>query len=127
MAELTLAPARIQDGIWTGELTAVAAGNYQPDIEVTHLQMPVEGVTVAQVPDRRLTWILRIPIPLAALSEGVQTILIRDRRTGARLGSVSVVTGAPLEDDIRAEVGLLRAELDMLKRAFRRHCVETAG
>jgi hypothetical protein len=26
---------------------------------------------------------------------------------------------------LRAEVDLLRAELDMLKRAFRRHCVET--
>jgi hypothetical protein len=127
MPELTLVTARIQDGIWTGELTAAADGNYQPDIEVTHLQVPVEGVTVAQVPGRRLTWTLRIPIPLAALSEGVQTLLIRDRRTGARVGSFSVVTGAPLEDDIRAEVDLLRAELDMLKRAFRRHCVETAG
>jgi hypothetical protein len=33
----------------------------------------------------------------------------------------------PLEEDIRAEVSLLRAELDLLKRAFRRHCAETAG
>ena len=32
-----------------------------------------------------------------------------------------------LDDDIRAEVDLLRAELDMLKSAFRRHSVETAG
>jgi hypothetical protein len=32
-----------------------------------------------------------------------------------------------MEDDLRAEVDLLRAELDMLKRAFRRHCLETAG
>ncbi|MBI1216955.1 MAG: hypothetical protein GC186_00280 [Rhodobacteraceae bacterium] len=127
MAELTLVTARIQDGIWTGELTAVADGNYQPDIEVTHLETPVAGVAVAQVPGRRLTWSLRIPIPSAALSEGVQTILIRDRRTGTRLGSFAILTGAPLEDDIRAEVDLLRAELDMLKRAFRRHCVETAG
>jgi hypothetical protein len=31
-----------------------------------------------------------------------------------------------MEDDLRAEVDLLRAELDMLKRAFRRHCLETA-
>jgi hypothetical protein len=32
-----------------------------------------------------------------------------------------------MEDDLRAEVDLLRAELDMLKRAFRRHCLETMG
>jgi hypothetical protein len=30
-----------------------------------------------------------------------------------------------LDEDIRAEVDLLRAELDLLKRAFRRHCSET--
>ena len=28
--------------------------------------------------------------------------------------------------DLRAEMDLMRAELDMLKRAFRRHCVETS-
>jgi hypothetical protein len=32
-----------------------------------------------------------------------------------------------MEEDIRAELDLLRAELDLLKRAFRRHCVETAA
>jgi hypothetical protein len=30
-----------------------------------------------------------------------------------------------LAEDIRAEMDLLRAELDLLKQAFRRHCVET--
>ncbi len=29
-------------------------------------------------------------------------------------------------DEPTAEVDLLRSELDMLKRAFRRHCLETA-
>ena len=45
--------------------------------------------------------------------------------TDARLASFTVVMGQPLDEDIRAEMALLRAELDMLKRAFRRHCVET--
>ena len=30
-------------------------------------------------------------------------------------------------EDIRAELSLVRDELDLLKRAFRRHCVETEG
>ena len=39
----------------------------------------------------------------------------------------TIVTGVAMEDDVRAEIDLLRAELDMLKRAFRRHCLETTG
>jgi hypothetical protein len=57
----------------------------------------------------------------------VQVFLINDAATGETLDSFTIITGEPLEDDIRAEVELLRAELDMLKRAFRRHCVETSG
>ena len=36
-----------------------------------------------------------------------------------------MITGEPVEDDLRGEIDLLRAELDMLKRAFRRHCIDT--
>jgi hypothetical protein len=47
-------------------------------------------------------------------------------RLGAgSFGAFAIVTGEPLDDDIRAELDLLRAELEMLKRAFRRHCLET--
>ncbi len=55
----------------------------------------------------------------------MQTFLITETASGVRLGSFAIVTGEPLEDDIRAELDLLRAELDMLKKAFRRHCLET--
>ncbi len=124
MPEPTLTATRLQAGIWHGTLTGTPQA---PELEVTHLETPVPGVEIAADPARPGTWALRIPVPLAALTDGVQTILIRDRRTGARLGSFAILAGAALDDDIRAEVDLLRAELDMLKRAFRRHCVETAG
>jgi len=55
----------------------------------------------------------------------VQTFLIRDRKTGDTLNSFALLSGDALSYDIRAEVILLREELDMLKRAFRRHCLET--
>ena len=51
--------------------------------------------------------------------------MIRDRKEDVVLGSFSIVAGDALAEDIRAELTLLRAELDMLKKAFRRHCVET--
>jgi len=47
--------------------------------------------------------------------------------SGDKLGHFTIITGVAMEDDIRAEMDLLRAELDMLKRAFRRHCLETMG
>lgn len=127
MPEMKLTKTAILQGVWTGEVVARGEGRMAPDLEVTHLDSAVPGVEIAPAAGRKDTWTIRIPIPPSALSEGVQTILIRDRQSGARLGHFAVLTGAALEEDIRAEVDLLRAELDMLKRAFRRHCVETAG
>ncbi len=90
------------------------------------LETVVPGLTVTPIPDRALEWAVRLPVPVSALGEGVQTFLFRDRTTGETLAHFTVITGVAMEDDLRAEVDLLRAELDMLKRAFRRHCVETA-
>jgi hypothetical protein len=94
---------------------------------VLHLETPVSGTTVTEIPDRPGDWAVRVPIPVEVLSEGVQTFLIRDGVSGDKLGHFTIITGVAMEDDIRAEMDLLRAELDMLKRAFRRHCLETMG
>jgi hypothetical protein len=67
-----------------------------------------------------------VPLPASVIADGVQTVLITDAESGARLASIPILSGSALEEDLRAEVGLLRSELDMLKRAFRRHCTETA-
>ncbi|MDB4197578.1 hypothetical protein N9777_04760 [Ascidiaceihabitans sp.] len=48
-------------------------------------------------------WLLQVPIPEEAIADG-----------------------EALGDDMRVEIELPRAEIDMLKRAFRRHCVETS-
>lgn len=66
-----------------------------------------------------------MPIPAERIADGVQTFVIRDRRTDQGLASFAIVAGDALAEDIRAEIGLLRAELDMLKKAFRRHCAAT--
>jgi hypothetical protein len=44
---------------------------------------------------------------------------------GMVLDQFTVIVGVPLEEDLRAEISLLRAELDLLKRSFQRHCTET--
>jgi hypothetical protein len=125
MSTLTLTTTRLLEGEWEGVLTATGVDdNYQPEIEVTHLGKPVENVSVTENRDQGF-WQLCVPVPVSALSDGVHSFLISDKRTGEKLNSFSILAGDPVRDDIRSELDLLRAELDMLKKAFRRHCVET--
>ena len=117
----TLTKTRIRAGVWEGVLSGPTE---TPVLEVSLLGEPIAGVTIAAIQARAGDWLVRVPIPAEVLSEGVQTFLIR---SGAEtLAHFTVITGVAMEDDMRAEIDLLRAELDMLKRAFRRHCLETA-
>ncbi len=127
MPDLKLTKTRIQAGIWEGVLTGGLGTGEAPEIDVTHLGEPVQTVAISADAKTPGAWTVKIAIPPETLTDGVQTYLISDSETGEKLGSFTVVTGEPLEDDIRGELDLLRAELDMLKRAFRRHCVDTGG
>lgn len=122
MIETRLTKTRIRGGLWEGVLSG---SQEKPAIEVTLLERPIVGVTVDAVPDRSGEWAVRVPIPADALSEGVQTFVIRETGSAETLAHFTIITGVAMEDDMRAEVDLLRQELDMLKRAFRRHCLET--
>lgn len=124
MNELKLTKTRLFEGVWEGILTQEGEGNLQPKIEVTHLQNQVDGVEVTEKPDEGF-WVVRVPIPPHMIADGVQTFLIRDARSGNTLESFALMSGDAMSYDIRAEMTLLREELDMLKRAFRRHCLET--
>ena len=124
MLEKRLTKTRIRAGMWEGVMSGVEA---RPELEVILLQEPLPGVTVEPVPAREAEWAVRVPIPPEVLSEGVQTFLIREKGATETLAHFTVITGVAMEDDMRAEVDLLRQELDMLKRAFRRHCLETMG
>ncbi|WP_113911110.1 hypothetical protein [Roseovarius dicentrarchi] len=124
MSSFRLTKTRLFEGVWEGQLTYTGEGQMQPDIEVTHLERPVEGVELTETANGGV-WTLRVQIPAEAIADGVQTFLIRDRREGTTLNSFALMSGDVLAYDIRAEMALLREELDMLKRAFRRHCLET--
>ncbi len=113
--------SRIRAGRWEG----VLAGSEKPACEVVYQERALPNLEIAAQGEGR--WRLSLPIPPEVLGDGVQSFVISEVGSGARLGHFTIVTGVPLEDDIRAEVDLLRAELDMLKRAFRRHCVETGA
>lgn len=122
---IELTKLRLVEGVWHGSLKHHGRPtDWQPNIEVTHLDFVVDGVEIEE--DRvEESWRVSVPIPMDRIADGVQTFVIRDRSAETLLGSFSIVAGDALAEDIRAELSLLRAELDMLKRAFRRHCVET--
>lgn len=124
MEKIVLTKTRIASGIWEGILSTLP--DITPEISVTHLETELADVQLSKLDDDPSLWLLRIPIPPELLADGVQTFLITDKISGDHLSDFTVVTGEPLESDVRGELDLLRAELDMLKRAFRRHCVETS-
>ena len=123
MGRLTVTKTRIQGGIWHGVVTG--AGSDAPQLDVLFQDTPIPDIALAADPDQPGVWCLDIPIPAAAIADGVQAIVVSDRETGAALTSFAVMTGDAIDDNLRAEVELLRAELDLLKRTFRRHCLET--
>ena len=123
MSELTLTKIRFRHGIWEGRVTGADRGA-QPAVKVLHMDKPVPGVALDAAPDDA-GWDLKVPVPRDAIADGVQTFVIVDSANDSKLGDFTLVVGDAATDDLRGEVELLRAELDMLKRAFRRHCLET--
>lgn len=126
MTDFTLTKTRIQAGIYEGVLTSIAGNANSPDVTGILLEQPVGDLTLSEDPSLAQTWHLKFHLPADTLTDGIQTFLIVDNATDETLDSFTIITGEPLNDDLQAEVDLLRAELDMLKKAFRRHCVETS-
>ena len=124
MSELTLTKIRLRHGAWEGRISGAKDGQAQPDVRVLYLDDPVPAVELRES-DEPGMWDLKIPVPADAIADGVQTFVIYDASDDTKLGDFTLIAGEAANDDLRGEVELLRAELDMLKRAFRRHCLET--
>lgn len=122
MTELTLTKTRMLEGVWQGVLTG--AGEDKPNITVMHEENTVPDFKLVRN-DTEDYWLLSVPIPASAIADGVQTLLVLDRGTDEKIGQIVIVADDVVSGDLHAEMELLRAELDMLKRAFRRHCLET--
>ena len=116
-----LVESRIHAGHWEGRL--ISSGATMPQVELWHGSQRLclaEATAAAESGE----WKLSAQLSADVMNDGVQTVLLRLAGTDDALGHFAIIVGDALEEDLRAEVDLLRAELDMLKRAFRRHCVE---
>jgi hypothetical protein len=116
-----LTAGRIRAGRWEGRLSR--PGTTAPEVELWHGERKI-GSAEVMAGAAKGEWTLTATVPADLISDGVQTVLLREAGSGETLGHFAILVGAALEEDLRAEVDLLRAELDLLKKAFRRHCVE---
>ena len=129
LTEDAFTSAGLRGGVWHGTLRAETA---PPRIALICNGTVAGGVEVAATNEPGL-WRVTAPLPPGCLSDGAQTfVLIADDGTGdepprpgaARLGRLAIIAGTPLADDLVAEIALLRAEIELLKREFRRLTTE---
>ncbi len=125
MTAYSMSKARFFEGVWEGVIAGDSDDSPTPKIEVRVQDKPVPDVSLEPLPDPG-SWLLKVPVPTHFLADGVHTFMISESTLGQALGNFSIIAGDAAGEDIRAEMSLLRAELDMLKRSFRRHCRETA-
>lgn len=121
MSDLQLTKTRFFEGAWEGVLTDPSPGSGDPSLTVVHQDRNLEGIVLSPAGPEGV-WNVKFPVPVRLLGEGAHSFVIADATDTTALASFSIIAGEALSDDIRAEVDLLRAELDMLKRAFRSHC-----
>ena len=115
MSRRTLTPTGLTGGLWTGRVTG---GTGAPALRCLYRDAALPELTLEPCAEG---WSLSVPVPVEALSDGVHTFVLEAEGEGA-LGHFTLIAGDCADTDLRAEVDLLRAELETLKRAFRRHC-----
>ncbi|SDE57313.1 hypothetical protein SAMN05421538_10846 [Paracoccus isoporae] len=113
----------LKSGRWTGLLrretgpnrvVLAQAGRIIADAEVTE--------------DAPGLWRIEATLPVSSLSDGMQTFSLLGNAGDGKiphpdcelLAEISVTSGQAAEIDLHAELALIRAELDMLKKEFRR-------
>ncbi len=112
-------------GIWSGRLETA-----KPPARLCVLH---EGEVVAEAaltPDvGGEGWLVRVELPGRVIRDGVHSVLLiaAQGRPGDPpgiaaqvLGRLDLCAGQPLPADLLAEIAQIRAELDMIKREFRR-------
>lgn len=118
----------LKGGIWQGVLNR----DTRPGrVILSHLGDTVTEARVTE--DGPGRWRIAASIPSDRISDGVQTfILIEDGGTGTeppgpgaeRLSVLTLLAGTVMDEDIQAEIALLKAEVELLKREFRRMAAE---
>ncbi|MCT4331602.1 hypothetical protein MU516_01820 [Paracoccus sp. YLB-12] len=121
----------IKGGVWSGRLR-----DMPPPARVCVTCMGEVIAEAALADDADGGHQVRVDLPGSLISDGIVTlVLVADQGgpgdpVGAdaiHLHHQSLVTGKPLDQDLVAELSALRAEMELLKREFRRFAFEAQG
>jgi len=113
---VSLAGLALARGTFSATVTGIGPGEVLPAIDLV-----VDGAAVGQARlahDGAGTAGLTARLPREALSDGNVIVVFRDRATGGILARYPLGAGRVPEGDLAAEIGMLRAEFEALKRAF---------
>lgn len=114
----------LRGGLWSGILTADSAPRRV--FLLRHGEI-LSFAKLMAVGDGR--WDVSVDIPASVLSEGTHSLtLVADEGEGEgaplpdsiHLDHLSLIAGKILDDDLAAEIALIRSELELIKREFRR-------
>ena len=102
-----------------GRVEAAYGGKDSPIFE---LRLGNEALARTRVGDAGPdgTRLVHLAIPAHVIADGVQVLEIVRGDDTVPLASVLLVAGQPYEEDLHAQVALLRAELDQVKALMRR-------
>lgn len=120
-ADWVLTKTRLRAGIWEGVLSGV--GPDAPVLTLRHNADILPGLEVSATDDG--AWHVKAAIPADRISDDLQTFTITAADDTTVLAHFVVFAGETIDNELRADLDLLRAELDLLKRAFRKHCNDT--
>ncbi len=123
MGVVELTRIGLQGGRYEG---VMVSPELPPVIEAVHRERVIGTAEVSPAEgDDRFRVVFELPG--SVVSDGVQVVSLRSAVDGEVLDRITLMAGSAIEEDVRAELALVRDELEMLKRVFRRHCAETEG
>jgi hypothetical protein len=116
---MKLTHTSVKDGIWTAILSDVR-GEGEPALDVRLNDTRLSEVTLRALGDVSGNWEVQVSLPAGAMSESGGLISVADPATSSVIGMLQVTTGAPADEDLRAEVTRLRQEMELVKDVLRR-------
>lgn len=115
----------LSNGIWRGLLDN--GTKTRPDLVLSCNGELLADLPIEIEPAASGAWALSVRLPAELLSDGYQIFQLLDRASQDSVGQFVLFAGGAPPADLTAEVALLRAEVEMIKRALRQNSPQKHG
>ena len=117
MSEVRLIYEGFADGVWHGLLVGVAKSKKVPAVSASLKGQALKDPKVSPRETMVAAWDVELLLDKEVLQHGSSVVLFQ--LDGSDIGSFEICAGPIDLCDMASELRLMRAELDLLKRAFR--------